>query len=187
MTCLILPDFLGIAECVRVRTAMDGGCLSCAEIYADGYRVDEGIRRTFDVDVDDEIVAVAQRAIDAVRPRVAGFFDVPLVGEEGPGFLRYAPGGFYRTHRDVAPGLDAAFPRRISVVLFLTTAGSDAVPGRCEGGSLRVYDEVEDRGESGPLDIAPAAGTLVAFPSTLLHEVLPVTAGVRDVIVDWFY
>jgi predicted 2-oxoglutarate/Fe(II)-dependent dioxygenase YbiX len=30
-------------------------------------------------------------------------------------------------------------------------------------------------------------GTLVAFASDVLHEVLPVTAGIRDVVVDWFY
>jgi len=28
---------------------------------------------------------------------------------------------------------------------------------------------------------------LVAFPSGLPHEVLPVTAGIRDAVVDWFY
>jgi predicted 2-oxoglutarate/Fe(II)-dependent dioxygenase YbiX len=38
-----------------------------------------------------------------------------------------------------------------------------------------------------PLDVVPVAGTLVAFPSHVLHEVLPVTAGIRDAIVDWFY
>jgi predicted 2-oxoglutarate/Fe(II)-dependent dioxygenase YbiX len=27
----------------------------------------------------------------------------------------------------------------------------------------------------------------VAFPADVPHEVLPVTAGVRDVVVDWFY
>jgi len=37
------------------------------------------------------------------------------------------------------------------------------------------------------VDIAPRAGLFVAFPSETAHEVLPVTAGVRDAIVDWFY
>jgi predicted 2-oxoglutarate/Fe(II)-dependent dioxygenase YbiX len=37
------------------------------------------------------------------------------------------------------------------------------------------------------IDLAPVEGTLIAFPATWLHEVLPVTAGVRDAIVDWFY
>jgi predicted 2-oxoglutarate/Fe(II)-dependent dioxygenase YbiX len=37
------------------------------------------------------------------------------------------------------------------------------------------------------VDVVPRAGTLVAFPSDTPHEVLPVTGGVRDAIVDWFY
>ncbi|TMG81164.1 MAG: 2OG-Fe(II) oxygenase, partial [Betaproteobacteria bacterium] len=60
-------------------------------------------------------------------------------------------------------------------VVFLTSAG-----GGCEGGSLRLYTP-------DALDIAPRAGMLVAFPSDIPHEVLPVTAGVRDAVVDWFY
>src|SRR5207253_1181292 len=146
----VLPEFWRVSDCVRIRTAMDRGRTSCAEIYDDGYRVDDNARRAFDVDVDDDVVGEVQRAIDATRLSVAEFFGTSLSGEEGPGFLRYASGGFYRIHRDVAPGWEHDFPRRISVVVFLTTAGAG-----CEGGSLRLYAEGER------LDIAPRAGTLV--------------------------
>jgi len=171
----VRPEFWDAAECQRIRAAMDRAPRSPAEIYADGFRVDEAARRAFDVDVGDALIEEVERAIDAARPQVAAFFNVTLSGAEGPGFLRYAPGGFYGAHRDVAPEWEEQFPRRISVVVFLTTAG-----GECEGGSLRLYcpDAV---------DIAPRAGMLVAFPSDTPHEVLPVTAGVRDAIVDWFY
>jgi predicted 2-oxoglutarate/Fe(II)-dependent dioxygenase YbiX len=171
----VLPEFWGLAECLRIREAMDRGRSSPAEIFADGFHVDEESRRAFDVEVDAAVVTEVQRAIDGIRPPVARFFDLTLGGEEGPGFLRYPRGGFYRVHRDVAPGCDDEFPRRISVVVFLTTAGEE-----CEGGSLRLY-------EPGAVDVIPRAGTLVAFSSETPHEVLPVTAGVRDAIVDWFY
>ena len=59
--------------------------------------------------------------------------------------------------------------------------------GRCEGGSLRLYGVVDPAQETVPLDLSPVAGTLIAFRSYVLHEVLPVTGGVRDAIVDWFY
>jgi predicted 2-oxoglutarate/Fe(II)-dependent dioxygenase YbiX len=45
---------------------------------------------------------------------------------------------------------------------------------------LRLY-EPESR------DIVPRAGTLVAFPSDVPHEVLHVTSGLRDAVVDWFF
>jgi len=154
---------------------MDRARQSPAEIYAGGFRVDETARRAFDVDVEEALVDEVQRAIELARAEVAQFFDITLSGAEGPGFLRYAPGGFYRVHVDVAPECEEQFPRRISVVVFLTTAGAE-----CEGGSLRLYTPEA-------VDIVPRAGTFVAFPSETPHEVLPVTAGVRDAIVDWFY
>ena len=171
----VRPDFWPLSDCVRVRAAMERGHASPAEVYEDGYRVDEHARRAFDVEIGLEVVDEVQRAIDAIRPEVAQFFDIPLSGDEGPGFLRYAVGGFYRRHCDVAPGWAEDLPRRISVVLFLTTAGEE-----CEGGSLRLYYRR-------PLDIVPRAGTLVAFAADVPHEVLPVTSGVRDAVVDWFF
>jgi SM-20-related protein len=170
----VLREFWKPAACSRVRTAMDRSHGTAAEIYSDGYRVDENARRAFDVDVDPDTVEEVQRDIDAVRLQVAQFFGITLSGEEGPGFLRYEYGGFYRLHCDIAAGLDDSFPRRISIVVFLTSAGCG------EGGSLRLYTPEA-------LDIAPRAGMLVAFRSDIPHEVLPVTAGVRDTIVDWFY
>jgi predicted 2-oxoglutarate/Fe(II)-dependent dioxygenase YbiX len=170
----VVSDFCSHDACVHIRTEMDRGVVSRAQIYADGYRVEEGVRRAFEVDVDESVVDEVQRALDSIRAQVAQFFDMPLSGEEGPGFVRYACGGFYRVHRDAAPGHEE-FPRRISVIVFLTTAGVEF-----EGGALRLHGRRMH-------DITPRAGTLVAFRSEVPHEVLSVTAGVRDAIVDWFY
>ena len=167
----IAPDFWSAERCDSVRKAIERAELSRAEIFDNQYRVDESVRRTFEADVAPQIVGETEESIAAVRPRVAKFYATTLTGSEGAGFLRYSTGGFYRAHRDCLAVDDEEFPRRISVVLFVTA---------CEGGALRIY---------GPSlqDIQPVAGTLVAFPATWLHEVLPVTGGVRDVVVDWFY
>jgi predicted 2-oxoglutarate/Fe(II)-dependent dioxygenase YbiX len=172
---LLVPDFYDPTACAKVRQAMDRARLSPAEIYADGYRVVRDVRCAFDVEISDDVLEEVQHAIDAILPDVSGFFRIPLSSDEGPSFVRYVAGGFYRRHRDVAPRWNDDFPRRISVVLALSSAGQ-----HCEGGALRVY-----RPE--PFDIVPRAGTLVAFPAHLPHEVLPVTEGVRDVVVDWLY
>ena len=52
----VLREFWKPTACSRVRTAMDRGRGTIAEIYADGYRVDENARRAFDVDVDPDTV-----------------------------------------------------------------------------------------------------------------------------------
>jgi len=172
---LVVPDFYDPSACAKVRQAMDRAHLSPAEIYADGYRFDPDIRRAFDVEISDDVLEEVQRAVEAILPKVSGFFSIPLSSDEGPAFVRYVAGGFYRRHRDIAAEWNDDFPRRISVVVALSSAGQ-----HCEGGALRVY-----RPE--PFDIVPRAGTLVAFPAHMPHEVLPVTEGVRDVVVDWFY
>ena len=167
----IAPDFWSAERCERVRSAIGRAELSRAEIFENQYRVDESVRWTFEADVESEIVREAEESIAAVRPRVAEFYAATLTGSEGVAFLRYPTGGFYRAHRDCLPVGDEEYPRRISIVLFVTA---------CEGGALRIY---------GPSlqDIQPVAGTLVAFPATCVHEVLPVTSGIRDAVVDWFY
>jgi predicted 2-oxoglutarate/Fe(II)-dependent dioxygenase YbiX len=171
----IVPDFRDRQWCDRIRAAMERGESTPAEVHVNGFVVDRQVRRTLEVDVDSTTAEEVERSIASVCTRVARFFGIPLSGDEGPGFLRYLAGGFYRRHCDVLSDSDEEFPRRVSVVMFLTSAGE-----QCEGGALRIY-------QPEAFDIAPKAGTLVAFPSDVPHEVLPVTAGVRDVVVDWFF
>jgi len=154
---------------------MDRGACTPAEVHADGFVVDRRARRTLEVEIDSRTVLEVERSVASVRQRVARFFTIPLSGHEGAGFLRYRLGGLYRRHSDVLLDSVEDFPRRIALVMFLTSAGEE-----CEGGALRIY-------QPEAFEIVPRAGTLVAFPADLPHEVLPVTAGVRDVVVDWFY
>jgi predicted 2-oxoglutarate/Fe(II)-dependent dioxygenase YbiX len=175
------------AACANVRAAMDRGEAEAARIHVNGYVVDERIRRTLDITIDSATVAMVERAFADLRPDVADFFGEALSAAEGPGFLRYPTRGFYRAHRDCLDEPGQEFPRRVSLVLFLTDADRGAGDGHCAGGCLRLYGVAEPARETVPLDISPVAGTLIGFRSHLLHEVLPVTGGVRDAIVDWFY
>lgn len=171
--------------CAALRLAMDGGDHAPAEIYDEAFVVDRSVRDTADVEVDAPTLAQVETALAAVRPRVGRHFNLSLAASEGAGFLRYGVGGRYRAHQDALPPGDGVSPRKVSVVVFLTGAPWVSAPTRslsaCDGGALRIY------GWDRHLDILPAPGMLVAFPATSIHEVLPVTRGVRDVVVDWFY
>ena len=51
------------------------------------------------------------------------------------------------------------------------------------GGALRLY-----QGEAGRhITVAPRAGRFVAFPSRMVHEVTPLTAGTRYSLVAWLH
>lgn len=87
-------------------------------------------------------------------------------------FLRYNETGHYKAHLDtfVSPTAEE-HTRKVTVLLFLNDD--------FEGGRLFI--------QVGPEKIYPpqSAGTMLAFPSFLLHGVEPVTAGVRRSIVTW--
>ena len=181
------PGFLGEDACARIRAAMDRGMPAPAGILGQGGLVDRGVRYAWDVDVDPGTLAFVERALDARRDTLSRWFSRALTAREGAGFLRYGPGGRYRRHRD--RGSDGSWPdgvrRHVSVVAFLNAARERPTSGEFCGGVLRLLDAAQPLG--GVAEIVPAPGVLVAFRADVLHEVTPVTAGTRDVIVDWFY
>lgn len=84
--------------------------------------------------------------------------------------LRYRPSGHYVQHVDNGIGFQT---RKLSVVVMLSD------PDDYKGGKLQLI------GKAKP-DVAPSErGTVVVFPSWLLHKVTPVTAGERRSMTAW--
>ena len=110
---------------------------------------------------------VAERILDnevfglAVRPKAL----TPLL------FSRYEPGMDYGSHVDDA--LMQGMRSDVSFTLFLSD------PASYDGGKLVIESA------SGDDAVKLEAGHLVAYPSTALHRVAPVTRGERLVAVGW--
>ena len=81
-----------------------------------------------------------------------------------------ADGGHFRPHRDNGPGLSAH--RRFAVSINLN--------GGFEGGEV-VFLEYSTKGCKAP------PGWAVVFPCAILHEIAPVTAGVRYAFLPFVY
>jgi predicted 2-oxoglutarate/Fe(II)-dependent dioxygenase YbiX len=177
-------SFLSQEVCASVRAAMDRGAADPAEILEDAFEHQDHVRRTLSIEVDRTTLAAVEQAFEAARPQLAALSGMTLGVREGTGFLRYLPGGFYRPHRDRGdvPSWPGAAHRQLALVVFLNTARDAGDPEGFTGGVLRLYPD-----DSGPIDIAPSEGVLVAFPATVLHEVTRVGDAVRDAVVDWFY
>jgi predicted 2-oxoglutarate/Fe(II)-dependent dioxygenase YbiX len=79
-------------------------------------------------------------------------------------------------------GWAAAARRCVTTVVFLTSSRADEQDGTFAGGTLLLFEGGADTARPVPA----RAGTLVAFPATVPHEVTVVTDGVRDTVVDWF-
>jgi len=90
--------------------------------------------------------------------------------QESMQFLEYAEGGHFDWHVDA--GVPGAAPRKLSFTLQLSD------PASYDGGDLEVWGA--DRAV-----VPRARGTLICFPSFVLHRVTPVTTGMRRAIVAW--
>jgi PKHD-type hydroxylase len=89
----------------------------------------------------------------------------------GPQFARYEEGHTYGTHVDDA--LMGGTRTDVSFTVFL------ADPDSYDGGELVIETA------SGEEAFKLAAGSVVTYPSTTLHRVLPVTRGVRVAAAGW--
>jgi predicted 2-oxoglutarate/Fe(II)-dependent dioxygenase YbiX len=183
------PNFLGDLMCRGIRMAMDQGTGEPAEVLEAGTHLDEEARSASSIDVDVATLSAVEVALDEVRATLSARLGIPLGAREGPGFIRYGEGGRYLPHRDPAhaSAWPAASRRLVSLVAFLNSAHDIPAAHEFAGGELTIYPTSRDGETSDPIRVVPREGLLVAFDASLLHEVQPVTAGSRDVIVDWIY
>jgi hypothetical protein len=89
-----------------------------------------------------------------------------------PQYVEYAPNwGQFDWHNDYSHGLPEA-PRKLTIIIQLSA------PEDYEGGSLQVL---------GPTiqNLPTEFGTILTFPSFLMHRVTPVTKGLRRALVAW--
>jgi len=94
-----------------------------------------------------------------------------------PVFNCYQDGGHYGVHSDAAlmrlPEANLTIRSDLSATLFLSD------PGDYDGGELVIEDQF------GGQPVKLAAGNMVLYPSSSLHQVAPVTRGQRICAIMW--
>jgi PKHD-type hydroxylase len=121
--------------------------------------------------------ALYRRMEDAVLQMNSRFFRYDL---SGLALFQYAlyggpEGGYFDWHKDY--GRDSNYPEQEPRKLTLSLQLS--APSDYQGCELQVR-------AGNQIDTAPRArGTLVAFPANVLHQVTPITAGIRRALVVW--
>ena len=187
-----MPRFLDLEECRRLRTAMRASARRQATVRDSSgeFVVDPSARRVKWVDVPDDLTSLLAARLEDARPSVARHYGMALTGSESPQFLAYAPGDFYKPHRDNTTDRDApgvSFQRRISAVVFLNGVSEMPADGAYGGGALTFYGLLEDpRAQSVGLPLDATEGLLMTFPADTVHGVAPVTHGERYTAVSWF-
>jgi PKHD-type hydroxylase len=122
----------------------------------------------------DGIDWVFRRVTDITLNLNERFFKFDLFGiSEGFQFTNYeAPSGKYGKHVDRGINMGV---RKLSISIQLTN------PEEYEGGELKLYNGDDDKANV----MDKTQGTLIIFPSYVLHEVMPVTKGERNSLVTW--
>jgi PKHD-type hydroxylase len=120
----------------------------------------------------DETRWIYQRLTDAIVSLNNQFFGFDLSGfNEGLQFTKYeAPDSKYDLHVDV---VSKGIIRKLSIVLQLQK------PELYDGGELQLVYSSE------PTILGKNQGTLLVFPSYVLHRVTPVSKGTRYSLVGW--
>ncbi|MEV6778648.1 2OG-Fe(II) oxygenase [Streptomyces syringium] len=172
-----------------------------AEVRAPtGHQVDPKVRRTSSVGVPPSVSDPVRLRLERLRGACEERFGLPLGRCEAPQFLRYEHGDRFVPHADVTPQeiRSAVVRRRVTVVLHVAQE-APAIPPRGERpnvpreatasrGCLTFFDTSADvTWQTCRVRIAVAAGSVITFPSEMIHEVPPVRASHRLTVVTWFW
>ena len=157
--------------------------------------VDETIRKVQGTNLSRSIIETVSLSLRAVKPQLEAKFQVKLVDLQGPNFLFYREGDFYRPHKDRNFSEDYKHinqRRRVSGIIFVNgeqqTRKSDSADlDTYKGGELMFYGLLKnEKAHQFGLSLNGQPGLFVAFDSGLMHEVKLVTAGERLTIACWF-
>jgi PKHD-type hydroxylase len=173
-----IPNVLEAAQLVSVRERLD----RANEAWVDG-RVNSGYQSApvkFNQQIDErsEVALACQRIIVSALERHPIFISAVLPNViYPPMFNRYGEGMKFGAHVDGSVMLHPHDGRKlrtdVSATLFLTN------PDEYDGGELQVEDTY------GQHNVKLAAGDMVVYPATSLHQVAPITRGVRTSCFFW--
>jgi len=165
-----IDNFVPSAELRDVMVAAPSAEATVSRSGGADYGVDDALRRTRRVSVSEDTERDFVARLESIRDAASAHFNVTLHDIERPQFLGYRAGDFFVRHADRDRA--GANRRAVSVIVF--------VNDDYEGGGLKFV------GDDVAITITPTAGQLIAFRSDALHEVEPVTKGLRFTVVSWF-
>jgi SM-20-related protein len=192
----VIPKFLPEDACRELIDIMAAAPKKRGETIGGGgkNRLDEARRSVGDAQVPK--VATAEelkQSLLNLHSDLERHFGMPLEwGGEGPDYLVYRSGDFFKPHRDneeypPAPN-SRVLRRRVAVILFLNGYSREYQENCFGGGLLNFYGLFDGpQWKECAFALEPEPGLLVAFPSGLMHEVTPVTFGERYSILTGFH
>jgi PKHD-type hydroxylase len=173
-----IPNVLDASQLISLRERLD----RAGDAWVDG-RVTAGyqgapVKFNQQIDERSEVALACQRIIVPALERNPTFISAVLPNTIYPlMFNRYSEGMVFGAHVDGSVRINPYDGRKlrtdVSATLFLTN------PADYDGGELQIEDTY------GRHSIKLAAGDMVVYPATSLHQVTPITRGVRTSCFFW--
>lgn len=153
--------------------------------------VQEQTRSTKLAQVSDVTLQDVRARLMSIIDPLNAHFKQSLTSCQAPQFLVYHEGDFFTAHADSSSAETAAEyirQRTITVSVFVNEQSDSPHAGTYSGGELAFYGLIEgEKWENEGFPLTPKPGMLVAFPSHVVHEVQPITRGIRASLVCWYY
>ena len=172
-----IPDVLDASQIISLRERLER-----ANAWVDG-RVTAGyqgapVKFNQQIDEGSEVAQACQRIVVSALERHPLFISAVLPNVVYPPmFNRYGEGMKFGAHVDGSVRISPLDGRKIrtdvSATLFLTN------PEDYDGGELQIEDTY------GRHSVKLPAGSMVVYPATSLHQVAPITRGVRMACFFW--
>jgi PKHD-type hydroxylase len=173
-----IPNALGAPALQALRARLE----QAGDAWVDG-RVSAGyqgapVKLNQQIDERSEVAAHCQGIVLAALERHPRFISAVLPNEVYPPmFNRYAEGMRFGAHVDGSVRIHPHTGRKLRTDVSATLFLSD--PSEYDGGELQVHDQFGVHG------VKLNAGDLVVYPATSLHDVTPITRGVRLACFFW--
>lgn len=173
---IVIENLLDQAEVAHLRTRLDEARWSNGDQTAGTRSI--AVKQNLQVDRDCPVAHALSNAILQKLGNCPQFVSASLAEKIWPPvFNCYRNGGHYGTHVDSALMRDNARGLTLRSDMSATVFLSD--PDSYEGGELVIETEFGAQG------VKLAAGDMVLYPSSSLHQVTPVTAGERVCAILW--
>jgi SM-20-related protein len=188
----VLPGFLEPESILHLRHEMASAPREKALVVKPGgiECLDEGVRKVEASVLPKEMMAQLKERLRGLVPALEKHFHVQIADCESPQYLIYRPGDFFTPHSDGGrPGqTEYTQHRRVSAVIFLNRESDEPAEETYGAGRLTFYGILDGpMWERCAFPLKPEPGLLIAFPSEKIHEVTPVSHGLRFTVVTWFY
>jgi PKHD-type hydroxylase len=173
-----IPSALDTQVLQELRSLLEGA----SEAWVDG-RVSAGyqgapVKFNQQIDERSEVAAQCQHIVLGALERNPRFISAVLPNEVYPPmFNRYGEGMNFGAHVDGSVRIHPHTGRKLRTDVSATLFISD--PADYDGGELQVQDQY------GLHSVKLGAGDLVVYPATSLHQVTPITRGVRLACFFW--